>query len=175
VEIPIFTLKIGQTESIIRHYQILTSCTSYGMQLKSKVRNYGSARPASEVTKISLNYGHQLPMRLIMKQTVCTHYLMCTACNYRLMLMALQPFCWQLGRFFGFLILYTIGRTLLCGGSAHRKVCTYTQDDTQNKHTHRHPYLTWDSNPRSQHSGVRRQFMPETARPLFPAVTADTF
>jgi hypothetical protein len=30
---------------------------------------------------------------------------------------------------------------------------------TQNKHTHKHPYLEWDSNPRSQRLSERRQFM----------------
>jgi hypothetical protein len=36
-----------------------------------------------------------------------------------------------------------------------------------NKRTNRHPCLEWDSNPRSQCLSGRRQFMPETARPLW--------
>jgi hypothetical protein len=38
----------------------------------------------------------------------------------------------------------------------------------QHKHriyAHRHPYLDWDSNPRSERSSERRQFMPWTAPP----------
>jgi hypothetical protein len=36
--------------------------------------------------------------------------------------------------------------------------CYLTQ--TLNKHTHKHPYLELDSNPRSQRRSERRQFMP---------------
>jgi hypothetical protein len=36
-------------------------------------------------------------------------------------------------------------------------------------HTHTHPWLEWYSNPWSQRSSERRQFMPLTARPLWPA------
>jgi hypothetical protein len=41
-----------------------------------------------------------------------------------------------------------------------------------NAHTHthtKHSCLEWDSNPRSQRSSERRHFMPQTARPLWPA------
>jgi hypothetical protein len=38
---------------------------------------------------------------------------------------------------------------------------------TQNKGTHRHPCLEWDSNPQSQRSGERRQVMSWTPRPLW--------
>jgi hypothetical protein len=31
---------------------------------------------------------------------------------------------------------------------------------TQNKHTHKHPYLEWDSNSRPQRPSKRGQFMP---------------
>jgi hypothetical protein len=37
--------------------------------------------------------------------------------------------------------------------------------------TNRHPWLEWVSNPRSQSSSGRRYFMPQTARPLWSAVT----
>jgi hypothetical protein len=36
----------------------------------------------------------------------------------------------------------------------------HTGQHKQNKRKHRHPYLEWDSNPRSQRSSERRQFMP---------------
>jgi hypothetical protein len=39
---------------------------------------------------------------------------------------------------------------------------------TQNKRR-QHPCLEWDSDPRSQRSSEQRQFMPYTARPLWPA------
>jgi hypothetical protein len=48
-------------------------------------------------------------------------------------------------------------------GSARRKAATYTQSKRK------HPCLEWDSNPRSQCSKGRRQFMLQTARPLWSA------
>jgi hypothetical protein len=50
----------------------------------------------------------------------------------------------------------------LDGGSAHRKASAYTQNNTrQSKRTqYRHQCLDWGSNPRSQRSSERRQFMP---------------
>jgi hypothetical protein len=66
----------------------------------------------------------------------------------------------DLGRFFSFLIFYTVSTTPWTGDQpvvrplpAHR---------TAHKHrinTHRHPCLEWDSNPWSQCSSGRRQFM----------------
>jgi hypothetical protein len=41
-----------------------------------------------------------------------------------------------------------------------------TEQHKQNKRAHRHPYLEWDPNPRSQRSNERRKFVPYTARPL---------
>jgi hypothetical protein len=41
---------------------------------------------------------------------------------------------------------------------------------TQNKRTHRHPCLEWDSNPQSQRSSELRRFKPQTARPLWSAI-----
>jgi hypothetical protein len=59
------------------------------------------------------------------------------------------------GRFFGFLIPYTVGRTPCTGDQpvarplpAHRI------------NAHRHPCLEWDSNPRPQRSSERREFTP---------------
>jgi hypothetical protein len=65
------------------------------------------------------------------------------------------------GRFFSFLIFYTVGRTPWTGDQpvswplpAHRTA------RTQNKLTHRHPCLEWDLNSRSQCLSGRRRFMP---------------
>jgi hypothetical protein len=67
--------------------------------------------------------------------------------------MALQPFFgpWPL---FQFLDLLHSRLDSLDGGSARRKAATCTQNK------HRHPCLKWVSNPRSQCSRGRRQFMP---------------
>jgi hypothetical protein len=37
---------------------------------------------------------------------------------------------------------------------------------TQIQNKHSHPCFEWDSKPRSQRSGERKEFMPQTARPL---------
>jgi hypothetical protein len=70
--------------------------------------------------------------------------------------------------FFSFLILYTVGRTPLTGDQpVARPLPTHRRVKTQNESTqYGHPCLEWDPNPRSQRSSERRQFMPETARPL---------
>jgi hypothetical protein len=55
-------------------------------------------------------------------------------------------------------------------GLARRKAATY-----MGKHEHRthdirvYPFVGWDSNSRSQCPSERRQFMPQTVRPLWPA------
>jgi hypothetical protein len=41
-----------------------------------------------------------------------------------------------------------------------RPLPTHRTTQTQNKRTHRHSCLEWHSNPRSQGSSERRQFMP---------------
>jgi hypothetical protein len=41
-----------------------------------------------------------------------------------------------------------------------RPLPTHRTTQTQNKRTHKHPYSKWNSNPRSQRSSGRRQFMP---------------
>jgi hypothetical protein len=69
-----------------------------------------------------------------------------------------SPF-FGLGRFFSFLI-YTQSAGLLGRGSARRKAATYTQNNTNRIRAHRHPCLEWDSNPQSQCSRERREFMP---------------
>jgi hypothetical protein len=47
-----------------------------------------------------------------------------------------------------------------------RPLLTHRTTQTQNERTHRHSCLEWDSNTRSQRSSERRQFIPQTARPL---------
>jgi hypothetical protein len=73
-----------------------------------------------------------------------------------------------LGRYFSFLTLYTVCRTPWTGDQpVTRPLPTHRTTQTQNKRTqYRHPGLECDSNPLSQRSGKRRQFMPCTARPL---------
>jgi hypothetical protein len=46
----------------------------------------------------------------------------------------------------------------------------HTGQHTHRINKHRHPYLEWDSNTRSQCSSGQRLFMPQTARPLWSAV-----
>jgi hypothetical protein len=71
---------------------------------------------------------------------------------------------------FSFLILYIIGRTPWSGEqSVAKPLPTHRTTQTQNKRTYKHECLEWDSIPRSQRSSERRQFMPYTARPLWPA------
>jgi hypothetical protein len=70
-------------------------------------------------------------------------------------IVTLQTFV-GLGHFFSFFILYTVGRTPLTGDQpVARPLPTHR---TINEH--KHPCLEWDSNPRSQCSRGRRQFMP---------------
>jgi hypothetical protein len=65
------------------------------------------------------------------------------------------------GRFFQFSNPIHSRYDSLDGGSARPKAATYTQDSTKHRiNAHRHPCLEWDSNPRSQCSSERRQFMP---------------
>jgi hypothetical protein len=59
----------------------------------------------------------------------------------------------------------------LDGGSASRKAATYTWQHKHRINAHRDTCLEWDSNPLSQCSSRRRRFMPQTARPLWSAVS----
>jgi hypothetical protein len=69
---------------------------------------------------------------------------------------------------FQFTNLYTVGRNPWTGDQpVARPLPTHKTTQTQNKRIHRHPCLNWDSSPRSQRSNERRQFMPQTARPLW--------
>jgi hypothetical protein len=47
--------------------------------------------------------------------------------------------------------------------------CLHTRQHKQNKRVRRYPCLEWDPNPRSQRSSERRQFILQTARPLWSA------
>jgi hypothetical protein len=66
------------------------------------------------------------------------------------------------GLFFNFVIfLYTDGRAPWTSDQpVARPLPTHRTTQTQNKCTHRHQCLEWDSNPRSQRLSERRQFMP---------------
>jgi hypothetical protein len=70
--------------------------------------------------------------------------------------------CWALASFFSSLIIfYTDGSTPWTSDkSVARPLPTHRTTQTQNKRIYRHPCLEWDSNPRSQRLGERREFMP---------------
>jgi hypothetical protein len=75
----------------------------------------------------------------------------------------------DLGRFFSFFILYTVGMTPWTGNSPSQSLYLHTEQHKHRINAHRHPCLKWDSNPRPQCSSERRQFMLKTARPLWSA------
>jgi hypothetical protein len=55
---------------------------------------------------------------------------------------------------------YTVGRTAWTSDHPFtRPLPTHRTAQTQNKRTHRHTCLEWDSNPQSQYPSERRQFM----------------
>jgi hypothetical protein len=84
--------------------------------------------------------------------------------------MALQPSVgpWPFLQFRN--LLYTVGRTRWTSDQpAVIRLPKHRATQTHNKRTHRHPCLEWDSNPRSQRSSERRQFMPYTTRTLWSA------
>jgi hypothetical protein len=66
---------------------------------------------------------------------------------------------------------YTVGTTPWRGDQpVARPLPTHRTTQTQNKRTQcRHPCLELDSKPRSQSTSERKQFMPQTARPLWSA------
>jgi hypothetical protein len=53
----------------------------------------------------------------------------------------------DLGSFFSFLILYTVGRLLGRGISPSQGLCVHAEQHKHRINTHRHPCLEWDSNP----------------------------
>jgi hypothetical protein len=82
---------------------------------------------------------------------------------------ALKPFIWP-WPLFQFLDLFTqsvgpLGRRI----SPSQGRYLHTGQYKYRINAHRHPCLKWDSTPRSQRSNERRQFMPKTARILWPA------
>jgi hypothetical protein len=96
-----------------------------------------------------------------------------TRCNTRLASRSPCILLWiyspllNLDRFFSLLILHTVGRTPWTGDQpVARPLATLRTTQTQDKRTQT-PCLEWDSNPRSQRSSEWRQFMPQTARPLW--------
>jgi hypothetical protein len=78
-----------------------------------------------------------------------------------LLLLWLYSPLFGLGRFFSFLILYTVCSTSWTGDQpVARPLPTHRTTQSQNKRTqYRHPCLERDSNPRSQRSSERRRFM----------------
>jgi hypothetical protein len=66
----------------------------------------------------------------------------------------------DLGRFFSFLILYTVGRTLGWGISPSQRLYLHTKQHKRRINAHRHPCLEWDSSSRPQCSSGRRRFTP---------------
>jgi hypothetical protein len=61
--------------------------------------------------------------------------------------------------FLSFLILYTVG-LLRPAISPSRDRCLHAEQHKHRINAHRHPCLEWDSEPKSQFSSERRQFMP---------------
>jgi hypothetical protein len=91
--------------------------------------------------------------------------------------MALQPSVrpWPLLQFRN--LFYTDGRTPWTSDQSVARPQP-THRTTQNRikaHTHRHPCFEWDSNPRTQRSSERRQFIPHTARPLWSALVTTPY
>jgi hypothetical protein len=78
----------------------------------------------------------------------------------------LQPFA-DLVRLLSFLIFYTAGRTPWTGDQpVARPLPAHNGLQKHRINGHRHSCLKYDSNPRTQFSSGRRQFTPQTARPL---------
>jgi hypothetical protein len=67
----------------------------------------------------------------------------------------------DLGRFYGFLTLHTVGRTPRSGDQPVAKILP-----THGIKAHRRICLEWGSNPRSHRCSERRRFMPYTSWPL---------
>jgi hypothetical protein len=75
--------------------------------------------------------------------------------------MTLQLFVrpWSLLQFRN--LFYTVGRNSSSSDQPlTRPLPTHRTAQTENKRTHTHPCLEWDSNPRSQRWNERRLFMP---------------
>jgi hypothetical protein len=79
-----------------------------------------------------------------------------------------SPFL-HFGRLFSFLILYTGGRTPWAGYSPSEGRYLHTQQHKHRKNAPKHPWLKWYLNPRSYCLSLRREFMPQSVRPLWSA------
>jgi hypothetical protein len=77
--------------------------------------------------------------------------------------MALQPF----GRFFSFLLFTQSVELFGRGISASQGRYLHTGEHKHRVNTHKHSCFEWDSNPWSECSSERKQFMPQTARALW--------
>jgi hypothetical protein len=85
-------------------------------------------------------------------------------------LVALQPFVWPWPLLQFRNPFYTVVRTSsMSNQPVSRPLPNHTTTQTLNKRTHKHPWLEWDSKPRSQRSSERRQFMLQTWWPLWLA------
>jgi hypothetical protein len=87
--------------------------------------------------------------------------------------MTLQPLLGP-GLFFSFVIFFTqtvglLGRAI----SPSQFRYLHTEQHKHRINAHRHPCLQWDSSPRSHRSSERRQFTPQTARPLWSVDSID--
>jgi hypothetical protein len=112
----------------------------------------------------------RIVFRIFTSSSRSTNY--CTSVNHViyayvvkvLMFMVVLPFVW-LWPIFSSLILYTVGRTPWTGDQpVARPLPIHKTTETQNEHER-------DSIPRSQCMSERRQFMPQTALPLWSAVS----
>jgi hypothetical protein len=83
--------------------------------------------------------------------------------------MALQSFVWPWALFQFLDLLQSVGSLgRVISPSQGRDL--HTGQHKLRINAHRHPCLKWDSIPRSQCSSDRRQFMPQTPRPLWSAL-----
>jgi hypothetical protein len=78
------------------------------------------------------------------------------------------------GLFFSFVIFFIqkVGTPWMRGHPVARPQPTHRTTQTQNRRTHRHSYLEWVLNPQSQCLSERKQFMPQTAWPLWLALAS---
>jgi hypothetical protein len=104
----------------------------------------------------------QIPLKAVIYRTSISHSFIHSSIHQWLYSLLLGP-----GLFFSFVIFFTQTVGLLGRGiSPSQSRYLHTDQNKQNKRTYKHPCLEWDSNPRSQRSSERRQFMPWTARQM---------
>jgi hypothetical protein len=127
---------------------------------RKHVRYLGYCHQAYEMIKIRLN------------ESFNTVYYIIIIIILLLLFWLYSPLLELCGRFFSFLILYTVGRTPWTGDHhVARPLPTHRTTLTQNKRIqYRHLCFEWDPNPRPQLSSEQRQFILSTARPLWLAV-----